>query len=74
MTLEVEVENRSGWAIDPAAVRRVVADALLRERVEAGELPRPPPRGYAGCASTVPTSLRIASWRSSISPPSPSWS
>jgi probable rRNA maturation factor len=38
MTLEVEVENRSGWSIDPAAVRRVVADALLRERVEAGEL------------------------------------
>jgi probable rRNA maturation factor len=38
MTLEVEVENRSGWSIDPAAVRRVVADALHRERVNAGEL------------------------------------
>jgi probable rRNA maturation factor len=38
VTLEVEVDNRTSWAIDAAAVERVVADVLGREQVDSGEV------------------------------------
>jgi probable rRNA maturation factor len=38
MSLDVDVENRSGWRIDPAEVKRVVSRVLGGEDVRSGEL------------------------------------
>jgi probable rRNA maturation factor len=38
VSLEVDVENRSGWAIDPAEVRRVLTSVLRGEDVRSGEV------------------------------------
>jgi probable rRNA maturation factor len=38
VSLDVEVENRSGWTIDPAQVQRVVSEVLRGEAVDSGEV------------------------------------